>query len=88
MDLIVHEYLVLLAVREYLMLPVVREYLVLLAVHEHLVLSAVHEYLVLSIVLSISRVPRVLGGSLLVVVDAFFVVLGCSKWQAAIESQE
>ncbi len=75
-DLAVHEYLVLPAVPEYLVLPVVREYLVLLVVRE---------YLVLSVVLSVPGVSR---GPLLVVVDAFFVVLGCSKWQAAIEPQE
>ncbi len=75
-DLAVHEYLVLPAVREYLVLPVVREYLVL---------PVVREYLVLPVVLP---VPGVLGGPLLVVVDAFPAVLGCSKWQAAIEPQE
>jgi hypothetical protein len=64
------------------MLLAVRKYLVLLAVRKYLVLPTVHEYLVLPVVLP------VLGGPLLVVVDAFFAILRCSKWQAAIEPQE
>jgi len=57
-----------------------------LAVREYLVLPAdlaVREYLVLPVVLP---VPAVLGGPLSAVVHAFPAVLGCSKWQVAIET--
>jgi hypothetical protein len=75
-NLVVHKYLVLLAIHEYLVLLVVREYLVLLVVRE---------YLVLLVVLSILGV---LGSPLLIVMNPFLVILGCNKWQAAIEFQE
>ena len=50
---------------------------------------AVREYLVLPVVLPVPEDPEDredLGGRLLAVVDAFHAVLGCSKWQVAIES--
>ena len=47
---------------------------------------AVREYLVLPVVLPVPGSLPVLGGPLLAVVGAVLAVLGCSKWQAAIES--
>ena len=69
-----------------------------LVVQDNLGLPAdlpVREYLVLPVVLPVPgdledlgdrEDRRALGGPLLAVVDAFHAVLGCSKWQAAIES--
>jgi len=54
-----------------------------LVIHEYLMLLVIHKYLMLSaIVLSISRISR---GPLLIVMNSFFVVLECSKWQATIK---
>ena len=78
-----------LLVQDHLGLPADLAVLEYLVVQDSLGLPAdlaVREYLVLPVVLPVPGDLGDPGGPLLAVVDAFRAVLGCSKWQAAIES--